>query len=287
MNSFVGVQTCDNINECTAGTAECDENADCTDTEGSFTCACKNGYVDNAAGDGKSCADIDECAAATPVCHDHASCANTDGSFSCSCNGGFDGDGLAGRTATGCVDIDECLEADACAANSNCENWMAVLPVHVKLVSVGAPISTNVNLALIHVMKTPSAKISKAVIPVHVILDGRVSEKIRPGVLSLVAVISTNALMRQTIATPRQRAPILMVGSHVPVMVMVIPEMVSKRIKEVLVVTTSMNVPLITAAVTKMPNVQILMVLSNVNVEMVSLVMVMIAVISMNVTMLH
>ena len=165
--------------------------------------------------------------------------------------------------------------------------WMAVLPVHVKLVSVGAPISTNVNLALIHVMKTPSAKISKAVIPVHVILDGRVSEKIRPGVLSLVAVISTNALMRQTIATPRQRAPILMVGSHVPVMVMVIPEMVSKRIKEVLVVTTSMNVPLITAAVTKMPNVQILMVLSNVNVEMVSLVMVMIAVISMNVTMLH
>merc|ERR1719284_2303394 len=131
-----------------------------------------------------------------------------------------------------------------------------------------------------------SAMILKAVTPVHVILVGQVSERIRLGVLSLVAVISTNVLTRLIIVTQKPRAPISMVGSLVPVMVMAILETVSKRIKEVLVATISMNVPLTMEAVTKMPNVQTLMVLLNVNAEMVSQVMVMIAVISMNVTML-
>merc|ERR1712126_661876 len=45
------------IDECTKKTDNCDDNADCTNTVGSFTCACKAGY----SGDGKSCTDIDEC----------------------------------------------------------------------------------------------------------------------------------------------------------------------------------------------------------------------------------
>ena len=70
-------------------------------------------------------------------------------------------------------------------------------------------------------------------------------------------------------------------------MVTAIMEVVSKRLKEVLVVTTSMNITLITKAGTKMQNVQILIVLLNKSVGMVSPVMIMIQVISMNLTMLH
>lgn len=42
---------CTEINECTAGTANCDPNATCTNTAGSFSCACPTGW----SGNGKSC----------------------------------------------------------------------------------------------------------------------------------------------------------------------------------------------------------------------------------------
>ena len=35
------------INECTAGTDNCDTNAHCINTPGSFTCACNQGYSGN------------------------------------------------------------------------------------------------------------------------------------------------------------------------------------------------------------------------------------------------
>uniref|UniRef100_A0A0G4I2G1 EGF-like domain-containing protein n=1 Tax=Chromera velia CCMP2878 TaxID=1169474 RepID=A0A0G4I2G1_9ALVE len=38
------VPTCTDINECTAGTHDCDTNAACTNTAASFTCACNTGY---------------------------------------------------------------------------------------------------------------------------------------------------------------------------------------------------------------------------------------------------
>ena len=46
-----GAGGCTNIDECTTGKHNCDANADCTDTEGSFTCQCKAGYN----GDGVTC----------------------------------------------------------------------------------------------------------------------------------------------------------------------------------------------------------------------------------------
>ena len=38
-------------NECVLGTNNCSENAECTDTMGSFTCTCKPGFK----GDGFNC----------------------------------------------------------------------------------------------------------------------------------------------------------------------------------------------------------------------------------------
>ena len=42
------------INECTLGTHQCNVNADCTNTDGGYTCACKIGF----SGDGFECAGI-------------------------------------------------------------------------------------------------------------------------------------------------------------------------------------------------------------------------------------
>ena len=39
------------IDECQSGAHDCDVNAYCTNTNGSYFCTCKNGF----AGDGKSC----------------------------------------------------------------------------------------------------------------------------------------------------------------------------------------------------------------------------------------
>ena len=40
------------IDECVSGTDNCDSNADCINTESSFTCQCSSGYD----GDGETCA---------------------------------------------------------------------------------------------------------------------------------------------------------------------------------------------------------------------------------------
>ena len=55
---------CDDIDECTAGTHTCDANAACTNTDGSFTCACNEGYT----GDGQTgnCP-ADDCSATIPT----------------------------------------------------------------------------------------------------------------------------------------------------------------------------------------------------------------------------
>ena len=39
------------IDECSAESSPCDENAECTNSDGSFSCLCKQGFT----GDGKTC----------------------------------------------------------------------------------------------------------------------------------------------------------------------------------------------------------------------------------------
>jgi hypothetical protein len=84
--------TADAVDECAAGTDNCDANATCTDTATSFTCACNDGY----SGDGVTCTPgaVDECAAGTDNCDANATCTDTATSFTCACNDGFTGDGV-------------------------------------------------------------------------------------------------------------------------------------------------------------------------------------------------
>lgn len=94
-----GASTCADINECaTGGRNDCDVNATCTNTKGSFTCACKAGF----SGNGVTCSDVNECTAGTHNCSANATCTNTAGAFTCACKSGFSGNGVT------CTDINEC-----------------------------------------------------------------------------------------------------------------------------------------------------------------------------------
>lgn len=77
------------IDECRTGSANCDTNAECLDTPGSYQCTCNGGYT----GDGVTCIDVDECL--SNPCDKNATCNNTDGDFFCQCDSGFIGDGMS------------------------------------------------------------------------------------------------------------------------------------------------------------------------------------------------
>jgi alpha-tubulin suppressor-like RCC1 family protein len=84
------------LDECSAGTDDCDQNALCTDTPDGFTCACQPGYV----GDGRSCA-VDACAAGDRSCGAHGSCVNRPEGPACACDPGYADDGQTCRAAFG------------------------------------------------------------------------------------------------------------------------------------------------------------------------------------------
>ena len=103
---------CFDINECNISKTNCHDNADCTNTPGSFECTCHTGYTCDGV---TSCTDIDECAEDKGNFHVNANCSNTLGSFKCTCHTGFTGDGVS------CTDIDECAEnKDNCLADRDC-----------------------------------------------------------------------------------------------------------------------------------------------------------------------
>ncbi|MCB9682211.1 MAG: hypothetical protein H6733_12160 [Alphaproteobacteria bacterium] len=101
------------VDECAAGTDTCSDDASCTNTVGSYTCDCDDGFT----GDGITCTDVDECAESTHTCSADAACTNTPGAYTCDCDPGFVGDGLT------CVDVDECAAGtDACSDDASCTN---------------------------------------------------------------------------------------------------------------------------------------------------------------------
>jgi len=139
---------CDaDINECGLMTHECDPSFGiCTNTEGSYSCECKHGYIGN--GLLGECVEIDDCANSpcehgkctdegdyayscdcdpgwkdkkcdydlnecqseqgrSHGCHIAGRCVNTPGSFYCRCVSGYAGDGYT------CTDLDDC-DPDPC-----------------------------------------------------------------------------------------------------------------------------------------------------------------------------
>ena len=68
------------VDECATNTDDCHENAICTNTIGSFECACKNGYGNINVDDPDECLDLNECLINANSCGNNANCTNTDGS---------------------------------------------------------------------------------------------------------------------------------------------------------------------------------------------------------------
>ncbi|KAJ1466992.1 hypothetical protein T484DRAFT_1860092 [Baffinella frigidus] len=109
---------CANIDECTDGPNNCDSNAACSDTTGSFTCACAAGYVDTtspASATGVDCISIGGCIDGPSNCDTNAACSDTAGSFTCACDPGYSGDGVA------CANIDEYGPSN-CDTNAACSD---------------------------------------------------------------------------------------------------------------------------------------------------------------------
>ncbi len=90
---------CLDRDECTLNEDNCDVNAACTNTPGSYTCACDPGW--RGSGFSGDCADIDECT--DPIdtfdCNPDPiagiTCSNTPGAWDCICGPGFVGDGAS------------------------------------------------------------------------------------------------------------------------------------------------------------------------------------------------
>lgn len=103
---------CVDVDECALAMDRCDFNAACTNTVGSYTCACDaaNCWY----GDGFSCVQTDECLCGNPT--QGAQCEQVSGSCSCYCQLGYVGDGLT------CTDVDECADPASCAPQATCTN---------------------------------------------------------------------------------------------------------------------------------------------------------------------
>ncbi|KAG7512990.1 fibrillin-1-like isoform X1 [Solea senegalensis] len=104
---------CSDIDECQKENI-CPENeTECVNNPGSFSCVCRKGYTLR----GSKCVDVDECETGQQECSEFAQCNNTIGSHSCFCLSGFTGDGK------NCSDFDECQDQNGgCHPLARCNN---------------------------------------------------------------------------------------------------------------------------------------------------------------------
>ncbi|XP_038053256.1 uncharacterized protein LOC119725765 [Patiria miniata] len=119
-------QVCEDIDECAINNGGCDPNAECANTEGSYSCGlCLPGYL----GDGKiGCTPGDFCLTGKDDCNGNATCLSTGvGTYVCECNNGWAGNGvycgvdtdLDGRPETTLHCSDPSCKADNCPQHPN------------------------------------------------------------------------------------------------------------------------------------------------------------------------
>ena len=101
-------------NECQLKTHSCSKNAICSNSMGSHTCSCLEGFLGNES----LCEDIDECQTSANNSSLGAVCKNTLGSYSCTYPFvEFGGDGFS------CLDVEECTSGIiSCRDNQVCQN---------------------------------------------------------------------------------------------------------------------------------------------------------------------
>ncbi|XP_073235245.1 uncharacterized protein [Porites lutea] len=97
---------------------DCDQNAICNNTIGSFECFCKKGFT----GNGKTCSDIDECKNSSLYnCNLTApgvTCQNTPGGFQCACRAGYAGNGVTCNVTNHCL-----AGTHNCHPNATCTSF--------------------------------------------------------------------------------------------------------------------------------------------------------------------
>jgi hypothetical protein len=124
---------CVDVNECVPpGVNNCNANATCANTAGSYTCTCGMGYMSAGSMPGRGvggCVNINECTSGASDCNGNAMCTDTVGSFTCTCNApGYVGAGATpGHGPGGCTEVDECTPPgmNDCNANATCANTPA------------------------------------------------------------------------------------------------------------------------------------------------------------------
>lgn len=85
---YDGRQTiCNDINECQSGQHDCDYNAQCLNSIGSYSCQCNAGFE----GNGFICDNAKSCENVT--CDENAECVQENGIAECKCIKGFSGNG--------------------------------------------------------------------------------------------------------------------------------------------------------------------------------------------------
>ncbi|MCK5809208.1 Ig-like domain-containing protein [bacterium] len=110
--------SCVDIDECATGADTCDDYATCTDTEGSFTCACNSYYIGNGYScsfcntDGQCESTCHACGGSTTVCKNNGDSTTTcvECTETLDCNSGYEC-----KVDNSCDDINECT-----AATHNC-----------------------------------------------------------------------------------------------------------------------------------------------------------------------
>ncbi|XP_058497391.1 adhesion G protein-coupled receptor E1 [Solea solea] len=113
---------CVDINECDED--GCGNNTMCFNTNGSYYCQCESGFRDakgqvNFTEDSGQCQDVNECLEERGICGHGASCSNQIGRYYCTCLFGFIN---SSRSTKGCIDIDECEQANICGEKGTCKN---------------------------------------------------------------------------------------------------------------------------------------------------------------------